>query len=506
MFLSRKGASGNFRFDEIYSALQKGLRRGDMILSLEMAKEFKNYPNALKKRLIQNCCEDCPNIYLINDIYNTEPTLNELINFIPAICLHIKCREATLGFRVACEEQHNFEPLTIDDNDLLTILTKCFTILCKNDNNATEILDFFQNLIPDIKLKRIYNFISQNRTFIYMLCAWKCIPYITNKTYEKPRVEEIYGKRFNINDFTLTKLPDFVYDKHVSSSPIKNKTYEFFIRNCVLNPRKEKTDLEIKGEELYVNSNKASGEFIKPILKCKKIDDDVKLIQAQLITSKYKPRVYFCDIDKNNEFNYVLKGPYNDIKSIRSVLLSDYIKKKLNLSSAFYDVKEYKNEYYLCCNNLIVIDSNNVEEKKSKLEKSLIYNGDLYLFDNDKLDILNSNQTIELFKILAFRKAIGTNDTCTRNIVFYDDILSSIDDPMLLKETEYIFKKPLNEKMCKKYEMLLKKNFKQIKEFINEFASFVKTDNVINVNDKSFILKQLMQLLKRDNWIFGEDY
>ena len=504
MFLSKKGASGNFRFDEIYSALQKGLRRGDMILSLEMAKEFKDYPNALKKRLIQNCCEDCPNIYLINDIYNANPNLIELINFIPAICLHIKCREATLGFRVACEQQHNFEPLTIDDNDLLTILTKCFTILCKNDNNATEILDFFQNLIPNIKLKRIYNFISQNRTFIYMLCAWKCVPYITQKTYEKPNVYSIYGKRFEIDNFTLSKLPDYVYDKHVASSPCENKTYEFFIRNCVLNPRKEKTELEIKGEQLYITSNKASSEFIKPILKCKKIDDDVKLIQTQLITSKCKPRVYFCDIDKNNEYNYVIKGPYNDITSIRSILLSDYIKKKLNLSSVFYDVKEYKNEYYLCCNNLIDIDPNKVELKQPKLEKSLVYNGDLHLFNNDKLDSLNSNQIIELFKILTFRKAIGTDDTCERNIVFYDGILTSIDDPMLFKETEYMFKKPLNEKMCKKYEILLGRNFKKIKEFINQFASFIANDNIINVNHKSFILKQLMNLLKRNNWIFGD--
>ena len=504
MFLSRKGASGNFRFDEIYSALQKGLRRGDMILSLEMAKEFKDYPNTLKKRLIQNCCEDCPNVYLINDIYNTKSNLIELINFIPAICLHIKCREATLGFRVACEQQHNFDKLTIDDTDLLTILTKCFTILCKNNDDATDILDFFQNLIPDVKLKRIYNFISQNRTFIYMLCAYKCIPYITQKTYEKPNVYSIYGKRFDVNNFTLSKLPDYIYDKHVSSSPPGNKTYDFFIRNCILNPRKEKTELEIKGEQLYINSNKGCKCFIKPVLKCNKLDDDVKLIQVQLITSKYKQHVYFCDIDKNEEFNYIIKGPYNDINTIRSILLSDYIKKKLDLSSAFYNVVEYKSNYYMLCNNLIDVDPNKIELKQSKLEKSIIYGGDLHLFDHGKLDSLNSNQIIELFKILVFRKAIGTNDTCERNIIFYDNILSSIDDPMLFKETEYMFKKPLNEKLCRKYEMLLKENFKKIKEFINRFAAIITNDSIINVNHKSFILKQLMNLLKRNNWIFGD--
>lgn len=504
MFLSKKGASGNFRFDEIYSCLQKSLRRGDMNLALEMAKEFKEYPNALKKRLIQNCSEDCPNIYLINDIYNTKPNLIDLINFVPAICLHIKCREATVGFRVACEQPHNFDKLTIDDKDLLTTLTKCFTSLCKNNSDATEILDFFQNLIPDIKLKRIYNFISQNRTFICMLCAWKCIPYITQKTYEKPDVYSIYGKRFEINTFTLSELPDYVYDKHVSSSPPENKTYEFFINNCVLKPRKEKTELEIRGEQLYIQSNKGCMGFIKPILKCKKLDDDVKLIQTQLITAKHKQRVYFCDIDKNGEFNYVIKGPYNDIDPIRSILLSDYVKKKLDLSSPFYDVAEYKGDYYMLCNNLIDINPDKVELKQSKLEKSIVYCGDLYLFNHSKLDSLNSNQIIELFKILVFRKAIGTNDTCERNILFYDNILSSIDDPMVFKETKYMFKTSLNEKLCRKYEMLLKENFKKIKEFINHFATIVTNDNIIGANHKSFILKQLMYLLKRNNWIFGD--
>lgn len=505
MILSKKGASGNFRFDEIYSALQKSLRRGDMILSLEMAKEFKHYPNILKKRLIQNCTEDCPNIYLINDIYNTKPNLIELINFIPAICLHIKCREATLGFRVACEQQHNFDKLSVNDMDLLTILTKCFTILCKNNNDPTEILDFFQNLIPDVKLKRIYNFISQNRTFIYMLCAWKCIPYITQKTYEKPNVYSIYGKRFEIDNFTLSKLPDYIYDKHVAKSPPENRTYDFFIRNCILNPRKEKTELETKGEQLYLHSNKGCKCFIKPILKCKKIDDDVKLIQVQLITSlKHEQRVYFCDIDKNREFNYLIKGPYNNIETIRSILLSDYIKKKLDLSSAFYNVAEYRNDYYIICDNLIEIDPDKTEQKQSKIEKNIVYNGDLHLFNHDKLDSLNANQIIELFKILIFRKAIGTDDTCERNIIFYDGILSSIDDPMLFKETEYMFKKPLNEKLCKKYEILLGRNFKKIKEFINQFAAIITNDAIINVNHKSFILKQLMNLLKRNNWIFGD--
>ena len=136
MFLRKKGANGRFRFDEIYSCLQKSLRRGDTKLSLEMAKEFNEYPNALKKRLIQNCCEDCPNLYLVNDIFHTETKVESLAKLIPAICAHVKCREATLAFRVACEEPYDFEPLSREDDYLLTVSRKCFTVLCQDNNNG----------------------------------------------------------------------------------------------------------------------------------------------------------------------------------------------------------------------------------------------------------------------------------------------------------------------------------------------------------------------------------
>ena len=81
MFLRKHGSSGKYTFDVIYSALQKSLRRNYLELALEMAQEFKEYPNALKKRLIQNCTEDCPDMKLVLDIYNTPSELNELVKF-----------------------------------------------------------------------------------------------------------------------------------------------------------------------------------------------------------------------------------------------------------------------------------------------------------------------------------------------------------------------------------------------------------------------------------------
>ena len=91
MFLKKIGYSGKYHFDIIYSALQKFMRRNELENSLEMCKEFKEYPNALKKRLIYCSVEDCPDMNLINDIYKTEPKIEKLIPFVHVIYNHIKC-------------------------------------------------------------------------------------------------------------------------------------------------------------------------------------------------------------------------------------------------------------------------------------------------------------------------------------------------------------------------------------------------------------------------------
>lgn len=504
MFLSKTGSSGRFKFDEIYSCLQKSLRRGDVKLSLEMAKEFKDYPNALKIRLVQNCCEDCPNIYLINDIFNTKSELNELIKFIPYICTHIKCREALLGFRVAVELPHIFEPLNSNDTDLLTLLRKVFTLLCQNDTET--IINFFQGLVPkEIKLKRIYNFISKNRTFIYMLCAWKCLPYVTNKNYDKPTIEYVYPN-FDLNTCIITKLPNYIYDKHVSKSPKQQKTYEFFIKNCILYPRNEKTELELEAERLYLESNVGTSAFIKPIIKNTMIiPDDVKLIQTQLITAKGKPKTYYCDLDNNGKYQYILKGPYRSPDDVNRVIMSDYIKRKVNLIDVDCKAVSYKNDLYLLCLNVVDINESNIINKSSKLESSvIIYNGEHYLFNHEYLNLMNSEQELELLKILAFRKIIGTNDNCPRNIIYFDGMVVSIDDPILYKSTNFVYKTSLNENIKNRYLTLLNTHFNELLAFLNSFKKVVnELDNsVIGTNEKKFMLNRINELSTASGWKF----
>ena len=82
---------------------------------------------------------------------------------------------------------------------------------------------------------------------------------------------------------------------------------------------------------------------------------------------------------------------------------------------------------------LIEIEPNDVIIKISKLEENTnICDGEHYYYNHKKFDNLNGDELFEIFKILLFRKIIGINDTCERNINYNNMKSFSIDDPCTL--------------------------------------------------------------------------
>ena len=524
MFLRKHGYSQRFTFDVIYSALQKSLRRGDEELSIEMGYEFQEFPNALKKRLIQNCSEDCPNLYLINEIFNTSADLHQLMPYIPVICKHKKCHDGCYGIRLASEMKAINEPPILGENhdDLMTLLRKCFSYICKNEELV--FISFFQKRYPMINLEKIFKYIGCHLTFLYMLCVFETTDYM----HEKYKVEKFHFDENKIFDQNL-KLPEYIYDKHVRSCPKERKNYEYFINNLVLFPREEESYIEREGKKLYIESDKGVGQIIKEIrgesnktkkskkkdenknivkLICKDeeiedIEGEIKLIQTQLITSQYKSKVYYCSIDDDN-YKYVLKGPFKKDDEMNSQLLSDCIKMKLFNNDNSYSSKKikYDTNIYILSKNLIQIDKNKIVLKSSKLEENVnIYDGNHYHYSHQLIHMLKQKEIIELLKILAFRKIIGTNDTCTRNIIYYEGHLYTIDDPVLLKTTPFMFKTHV-EKYELIYNKMVQKYWNEIQHFLKEWEEIIKNSEDLNDNVKSFMLGQISVYLICDNWKF----
>ena len=535
MFLKNKSASGRFQFDEVYSCLQKSLRRGDEAMAIEMVKEFKQYPNTLKKRLIYDCCEDLPNLYLINAIFETKPEIAHLVKFIKPICEHIKCREVIMSFRVACTEEYDFSDLTAKD-DCHSMTRKLMTQICAKSfgrdedgalswliDQASRVLSPSKlSILKNFKLKQIYNFINKSRLVMFAIIAFMTIPYVTKAKWgilDGSHVE--YVEKF---EFTIEELPNYIYDKHVHKSPSNQKGYTFFIDNILLVPRNPKTQIEIEGEELYKRTNLSSGDhFIrafpglsnpwanKPYHKI----TDFKMIQTQLITGKSKPRTWFADFDGSGNFNYVIKGPLTPEAAFQQIL-SDKLKTLLNLVSMESESiiltneeneKDISDELYILSKNLVTIDPESVTIKNSKLETNVvIYSGQTNVYSDSKFNGFSEERKLEFFKCLFFRKMIGANDTCCRNIICSNDTIATIDDPVLFKETDYMFKVPLNERLSKMYTKALKEQWEGILTYIKKVKKTI-SKNQFDLSDKEleFMKEKCDEMTKVENWNFGCD-
>ena len=489
MFLKKKGFSGKYSFDIIYSAIQKFMRRNELDNALEICKEFQEYPNVLKKRLIYCSVEDCPDMNLINDIFNTEPKIEKLIPYVKIICNHIKCREVFYAFYYcAAKEPLNKEELNIKD-DLLTTMRKLVYLVL--ENKYEHIISFYQQYYKNMELKKIFKFINQNRCFIYALAAKFVCPYIQEK-YELDN-----DIKFDLNFKEDFVLPDYVFDKHTLHG--KDKSYAFFINNIVLIPRKEETEIEKKAKEIYIITDKSTGYWLDK-RKNENFEKDLtgNLIQTQLITSKWKSPVYYYDKNNNNKYEYILKKKMKRT-AMEEYVNSDKIKKIIEIPNLNVKIENDN----LVMKNLIKIDPNNVVVKTTKLENNVnIYNGDHYLYNHNILDKLNNDELTQLFEILLFRKIIGTNDTCERNIIYINNKLTSIDDPMLFKETEFMWKKPLNKELKSKYKGKLKNIFENIQDFIKNAELKIKESKELSKNEKDFMLKQLNIYNDLNNWKF----
>jgi len=305
-FLRKTGKYRKIPFAIVYSGLQKGLRGNLLTLAIEMAREFEDYPNALKKRLIQNVAEDCCDWELIMRIFNTPSNFNDLIQFVPEICAHIKCRDATFGFRVAVEfpdavikVRDSMEAKVPTQNEKLYILKpnlndSLLELLIKEKtaaryNKLDDFGKFMEELIFrkynfKIDFHKVYMFSSKNRSIVDSTIAY------LKREYTHFRPEKIEELRF-LNTQDKFIIPDFVFDKHTGNYA-KNKNYDYFLNNMIISPRRKMTYLEKLARELYIKVNKRTRDLLilnpikEPLFIDKKtelpIDNDNNDIQKQL--------------------------------------------------------------------------------------------------------------------------------------------------------------------------------------------------------------------------------
>jgi hypothetical protein len=96
----------------------------------------------------------------------------------------------------------------------------------------------------------------------------------------------------------------------------------------------------------------------------------------------------------------------------------------------------------------------------------------------------------QILRTLLFRKIIGTNDTCHRNILVIDGIIYSIDDPALKKTTPCIWKMT----MSSAYGAALERVWDRLVLEMDRWAPLVASD--------PWISEQLNHFRQKSAWVW----
>ena len=473
-FLRKQTSEGSIGL--LYSIIQKCIRRGmeEECLYYSDILFKEGTPNSLRKRLVYVCNEDIGHIKLSNEIMvcNDE----DLYKYLIVLCRLKKTHDPAWLSRLSLHYAMN----NIDtDNEELIEGMKITEYI--REDNYKKVREYISK-----EYNKLYSFSGKNN------CCWAS--YILFK--RRPELNQEYSLDIDLDNIEKRKfneIPFWVMDKHV---PGGTKGYKFFIENSL-----------VVNENIYENGDKFGEECSKVYLDDehnlgngktnvlyklwkegnKDIDIYEKMIpgykdivQIQLITSKYKPPVYFATSLEDNK-KYVLKGPMT-VKIRKQIIRSENLKKSLGLNHLNVEFINLFNQNWMKSDSLLDYDFNKKELKTSKLEDNVyIYNG---VNNNYNFDNINEDNFMELFKNYIFRLIIGTNDHCCRNFITNGVNVYSIDDHCLDIDFDDLLnikmKKDIKEK-CKEYIILNKGN---IIEILNKWKKIIITESMIKRIDK----------------------
>jgi hypothetical protein len=436
---------------EVYSCFQKFVRRGDLAEALywghEIAAtrgEYKGYPNALKKRLLQHALEDVGHLDYALALLAAEkkPTWGSLRPWIRVLCEMPKTRGAAWFNRIAVEHVRNPEgaPTT-------ALQRGAAALVAHRDEDGGYLAEHFPKDVLRL-YKEINNEVLALHT--YILKDEGIIEHV-RLPFPLPAapVFEWKGKH---------EVPDWCLDKHTSRGKRLGRGYAHFFETMVVAPRLMRGELDLfEGEarELYLSGSEQRVRHIlenskhapapapvpapapAPPVPAPAPAHYTNTLQAQLLTGRHKPRVWFATDSRTGQ-QVVLKGPVKG-PEIEAVVTSEELKARLGLPNTFLRAEQGM----LVWRSLIDYTTLETHIVSSKLETDVrvpVAKG-ICRWCNDMLE--DNELALGLMEALLFRKMVGTNDTCHRNIMVVDRRVYTIDDAAYKKETPLMWKMPM---------------------------------------------------------------
>lgn len=524
MSFLRKVAINGYSMGEVYSALQKSMRKGDINSALYWGCVLGvEYPNALKKRLIQNSLEDVASWELASKIMSEtgsdkKANLIELLPWLVCICKMGKNHISAWLNRVAASHIADFNNFDCNNyQDCEELEFSVYVLVARNNKNDLWLKNACE---IDSKLAyKMYKFINED-SLVYHV--WQ----LNKRRIELKENRIIIDKneKFDVDEILKNKMvyPEDWYDKHTSRGKKMGRGYEHFFSILELNPKMMlDNDYEEEAKLLCLNL-----EFGKELRSRNVVKEKIEVCIEKKY-NKYVDSELFDVVDektlgfKNVTIIAILK---QDISKEFCAGMRVYIKmgeslhnfefaaifcknmrKKLGLhwleSMLCYVMPTYNYESY--ARNVKDCWGDSLKKKLNcALKKYALTDGYLPcmitgVFEGCKLvnGMCYVKDYLNVLKCLLYRKYWGISDSNNSNIMIdVNGIIYSVDEnPCSCEQLEKMKGKGLftAQKFSKDFEKKLTdclwKNGIVISEFILELKK-EKSSNILlkNIQEESF--------------------
>jgi hypothetical protein len=447
-FLRRKTHHDHMMGDA-YSAFQKYVRMGDIDNSLYWGYQIgKEFPNALRKRLIQHSLEDVGHLEFAQCVSNIKsPTWEKLIKWICAICRLPKTRAAAWLNRVAVEYVNN-----IDKSPSNVVKHAAEALQLHRDKNKLKMQQKYGK-----ECMKVYADVNNEILAIHTLILMR------EDVIAPSSIE--FGEVLDVDLETVREIPDWMFDKHTSKGKRLGRGYEHFFDTMIVSPKlfETKDPFEDDAKRLYLNGKEQRVRHI--LYEVNPPDGFTDILQAQPVTGRHKPKVWFATDKDGNQV--VIKGVLSDVE-ISSIMKTEKLKILLGLPHTNARVVD-KFIVQDC-----LVDYSKVETKvvSTKIETNVrvAVPNSIQIWEHDMLK--NNELAYSIMIALLFRKIAETNDTCTRNFIVIGSNVYSIDDAYVGTETPYMWKTKLVTQKIN-YSKALDDVWDRIKLTIDHWSSLV---------------------------------
>ena len=212
-----------------------------------------------------------------------------------------------------------------------------------------------------------------------------------------------------------------------------------------------------------------------------------RTLQAQCITGRSKPRVLFCEDISAGDIK-VVKGPLAMDKADEYVA-SEWFKEILNLSRPNATVilldnginQDHPAPGYYLISTLLGISEEEFSFDKFELRTTSLETGvsisknEINHWEHADLGECDRATKLKILLCLAFRKCIGTNDTCCRNIIKDKSEIISIDDPALFRATPHMWKTPMNATVRSAYLLAVSELWAELTQELGRWCEVVRS-------------------------------